>query len=93
MINQIKLERLRQSQNLIDKEDYRMEETRTIIVDKYDYKLMLNALNEFRNAKLQQNIDTEIIDKLIINLLNAPKNKKTLSLSKNIRGKYTVEAR
>ena len=88
-----KLERLRQSQNLIDKEDYRMEETRTIIVDKYDYKLMLNALNEFRNAKLQQNIDTEIIDKLIINLLNAPKNKKTLSLSKNIRGKYTVEAR
>ena len=70
-----------------------MEETRTIIVDKYDYKLMLNALNEFRNAKLQQNIDTEIIDKLIINLLNAPKNKKNLSLSKNIRGKYTVEAR
>ena len=37
-----------------------MEETRTIILDKYDYKLMLNALNEFRNAKLQQNIDTEI---------------------------------
>ena len=29
-----------------------MEETRTIIVDKYDYKLMLNALNEFRNTKL-----------------------------------------
>lgn len=70
-----------------------MDETRTIIVDKYDYKLMLNALNEFRNTKLQQNIDTEIIDKLIINLLNAPKSKKSLSLSKNIRGKYTVEAR
>ena len=45
-----------------------MEETRTIVVDKYDYKLMLNALNEFRNNKLEQNIDTEIIDKLIINL-------------------------
>lgn len=70
-----------------------MEETRTITVDKYDYKLMLNALNEFRNTKLQQNIDTEIIDKLIINLLNAPKNKKSLSLSKNARGKYTVETR
>lgn len=70
-----------------------MEETRTIIVDKYDYKLMLNALNEFRNAKLQQNIDTEIIDKLIINLLNAPKNKKSLSLNRIARGKYTVEAR
>ena len=93
MRNQIKLERTRQSQNLIGKEDYRMEETRTIIVDKYDYKLMLNALNEFRNAKLQQNIDTEIIDKLIINLLNAPKNKKSLLLNKNTRGKFTVEAR
>lgn len=70
-----------------------MEETRTIIVDKYDYKLMLNALNEFRNTKLQQNIDTEIIDKLIINLLNAPKNKKKLSLNKRARGKYIIEAK
>ena len=59
-----------------------MEETRTIILDKYDYKLMLNALNEFRNTKLQQNIDTEIIDRLIINLLNTPINKKSLSLNK-----------
>ena len=70
-----------------------MEETRTIILDKYDYKLMLNALNEFRNTKLQQNIDTEIIDKLIINLLNTPINKKSLSLNKNTKGKYTLETR
>lgn len=70
-----------------------MEETRTITLDKYDYKLMLNALNEFRNAKLQQNIDTEIIDKLIIHLLNAPTNKRALSLNKITRGKYTREGR
>lgn len=70
-----------------------MEETRTIVLDKYDYKLMLNALNEFRNTKLQQNIDTEIIDKLIINLLNAPTNKKSLSLNKNTRGKFIRETR
>ena len=70
-----------------------MEETRVISFDKYDYKLMLNALNEFRNNKLEQNIDTEIIDKLIIKLLNAPKNKKTISLNKNARGKFTVDAR
>ena len=70
-----------------------MEETRTIVLDKYDYKLMLNALNEFRNTKLQQNIDTEIIDRLIINLLNTPINKKSLSLNKNIKGKYTLETR
>lgn len=70
-----------------------MEETRTIILDKYDYKLMLNALNEFRNTKLQQNIDTEIIDRLIINLLNTPINKKSLSLNKNTRGKFIRETR
>ena len=70
-----------------------MEETRTIILDKYDYKLILNALNEFRNTKLQQNIDTEIIDRLIINLLNTPINKKSLSLNKNTKGKYTLETR
>ena len=70
-----------------------MEETRTITLDKYDYKLMLNALNEFRNAKLQENIDTEIIDKLIIHLLNAPTNKRALSLNKITRGKYTREGR
>ena len=70
-----------------------MEETRTIILDKYDYKLILNALNEFRNTKLQQNIDTQIIDRLIINLLNTPINKKSLSLNKNTKGKYTLETR
>lgn len=70
-----------------------MEETRTIILDKYDYKLIINALNEFRNTKLQENIDTEIIDKLIMNLLNAPINKKSLSLNKISKGKYTNEGR
>lgn len=70
-----------------------MEEKRTITVDKYDYKLMLNALNEFRNLKLQENVDVEIIDKLIMNLLNAPTNKRVLSLNKHTKGKYTIEGR
>lgn len=69
-----------------------MEETRTITIDKYDYKLMLNALNDFRNTKLQANIDTEIIDNLIMKLLNAPI-KKSLSLNKHIKGKYVHEGR
>ena len=70
-----------------------MDETRTITLDKYDYKLIINALNEFRNAKLQENIDTEIIDKLIMNLLHAPTNKKALSLNKHAKGRYTIEGR
>lgn len=70
-----------------------MEETRTVTLDKYDYKLILNALNEFRNLKLQENIDVEIIDKLIINLLHAPTNKRALALNKHTKGKYTLEGR
>ena len=34
-----------------------MEEMRTINLDKYDYRLILNALNEFRNIKIQENVD------------------------------------
>lgn len=70
-----------------------MEETRTITLDKYDYKLIINALNEFRNIKLKENIDTEIIDKLIMNLIHAPTNKKALSLNKHAKGRYTIDGR
>lgn len=70
-----------------------MEETRTITLDKYDYKLTLNALNEFRTLKLQENVDVEIIDKLIMKLIKAPINKRSLSLNKYAKGKYTIDGR
>lgn len=70
-----------------------MEELRTITVDKYDYKLILNALNEFRTIKANENIDVDIIDKLIIKLIKAPTNKKSLSLNKNTKGRFTGEGR
>ncbi len=69
-----------------------MEETRTITLDKYDYRLMINALDEFRNMKIKENVDVDIIDKLIIKIINAP-TKRSLSLNKSMRGKYTSEAR
>lgn len=62
-----------------------MEETRTIVLDVYDYKLILNALNEFRNKKLLENIDTEIIDELIKKLLEAPIDRR------KIKGSYIFE--
>lgn len=49
-----------------------MEETRVIKLDKYDYKLIINALNEFRNMKIKEDIDTEIIDDLLMKLFDAP---------------------
>lgn len=69
------------------------EETRTITLDQYDYKLIINALNTFRNMKLQENIDTDIIDKLILYLLHVPVDKKSLSLNKGLKRKYTIEGR
>ena len=66
-----------------------MEEMRTINLDKYDYRLILNALNEFRNIKIQENVDIEIIDKLMSKLLKAPVNKKMLYLNRTAKGKFT----
>lgn len=66
-----------------------MEEMRTINLDKYDYRLILNALNEFRNIKIQENVDIEIIDKLMSKLLKAPVNKKMLSLNRTAEEKFT----
>lgn len=65
-----------------------MEEIRTINLDKYDYRLILNALNEFRNIKIQENVDIEIIDRLMSKLLKASINKKMLSLNRHTKGKY-----
>ena len=65
-----------------------MEEMRTINLDKYDYRLILNALNEFRNIKIQENVDIEIIDRLMSKLLKAPINKKMLSFNRHTKGKY-----
>ena len=65
-----------------------MEEMRTINLDKYDYRLILNALNECRNIKIQENVDIEIIDRLMSKLLKAPINKKMLSLNRHTNGKY-----
>ena len=49
-----------------------MEEVRVLKMDEYDYKLLVNALNEFRTQMLNKNIDIEIIDELLIKLLDAP---------------------
>ena len=62
-----------------------LEETRTIVLDIYDYKLIINALNEFRNKKIAEDIDTEIIDELIKKLLDAPIDKR------KVKGNFAFE--
>ena len=63
----------------------KLEETRTIVLDIYDYKLIINALNEFRNKKIAENVDTEIIDELIKKLLDAPIDKR------KVKGNFALE--
>ena len=70
---------------LIDKGELKLEETRTIVLDIYDYKLIINALNEFRNKKIAENVDTEIIDELIKKLLDDPVDKR------KIKGSFSFE--
>ena len=70
---------------LIDKGELKLEETRTIVLDIYDYKLIINALNEFRNKKIAENVDTEIIDELIKKLLDAPIDKR------KVKGNFAFE--
>ena len=66
-----------------------MEEMRTINLDKYDYRLILNALNEFRNIKIQENVDIESKDKSVSKLWRAPVSKEMLSLNRTAKGKFT----
>ena len=83
MISKILHQRL--NQKLIDKGELKLEETRTIVLDIYDYKLIINALNEFRNKKIAENVDTEIIDELIKKLLDAPVDKR------KVKGNFAFE--
>ena len=64
-----------------------LEETRVIKLDKYDYKLIINALNEFRNMKIKEDIDTEIIDDLLMKLFDVPVERTKL------KGEHYINAR
>ena len=45
-------------------------------IDKEEKGIMINALNEFRNKLLKQEIDTYPVDELLLKLLDAPEKKK-----------------
>jgi hypothetical protein len=55
-----------------------MEEQRVIILDKYEYGLIINALNEFRSKLIRENKSTEVVNELLLKLLNIPIKKKSI---------------
>ena len=49
---------------------------KVIEVDKVEYGIIINALNEFRNKLVREGEDTELVDEFIIKVLDAPENKR-----------------
>ena len=47
-----------------------------IEVDKIEYGILINALNEFRNKLLREEQDTEVVDEFLLKVLDAPENKR-----------------
>ena len=48
-------------------------------MDIYDYKLLVNALNEFRNRLLREKEDTEPVDEVLLKAIDAPEKKRPFS--------------
>lgn len=55
-----------------------MEEQRVIKLDKYDYGIIINALNEFRTKLIRENKSTEVVNDLLLKLLNIPVKRKNI---------------
>lgn len=45
-------------------------------LEKHEKGIMINALNEFRNKLIKEDIDTDPVDTLLLKLLDAPEKKK-----------------
>ena len=53
-----------------------MEKKRYITLDDYEWKIVINALNDFRNSLIQQERYTDAVDDIMIKVINAkPKRK------------------
>ena len=53
-----------------------MKEVKVLELDKYDYGIIINALNEFRNKVLEEGKDSEPIDEILLKVLEAPDKKR-----------------
>ena len=69
-----------------------MEEKRILKLDRYDYKILINALNEFRTQLINENVECGIVDDLLIRVIDAPVEKRKLSLGRT-KGSFTHESR
>lgn len=55
-----------------------MEEKRLIVVNKYEYGMIVNAINSLRTKLIKENKSTEAVNELLLKLLNIPIMKKSI---------------
>ena len=53
-----------------------MKEVKVLELDRYEYGIIINALNEFRNKVLEEGKDSEPIDEILLKVLEAPDKKR-----------------
>jgi len=53
-----------------------MKEVRVLELDKYEYGIIINALNEFRNDLINEERDTSVVDELLLKILETPLKKR-----------------
>ena len=55
------------------------EEIKVLELDKYEYGILINALNELRNKLIKEGRDTEYVDEILLRAIDAPSKKKKYS--------------
>ena len=61
------------------------EIVRILELNSFDYGIMINALNEFRNKLIREEQDTIVVDDLLLKVLDAPEKKRDLLKSSECR--------
>lgn len=55
-----------------------MEEQRVVMLNKYEYGMIINSLNELRTKLIRENKSTEFVNELLLRLLNIPIRKRSI---------------
>lgn len=55
-----------------------MEEKRVFVMNKYEYNLLLNVLNEYRNQLIKEEKSTDLVNGVLLRMIDAPMQKKSL---------------
>ena len=49
-----------------------MEDTKILELDKYEYGIVVNALNQLRNNLIKEEESTDVINELLLKVIDAP---------------------